>query len=162
VQVSKVRLASSEDVQDIIELNQQVLGLHAALYPERFKPHADPAELLAMFTWVMAEPAHLVAVYRDRGPVEGYVWLELQQRAETALTLPATRIYINHIVVADAARRRGIGSELMQWVDQHAASSGIRQIVLEHWAANDTAQRFFAHSGFAPVKMALRKDVAGD
>jgi ribosomal protein S18 acetylase RimI-like enzyme len=157
--VSKVRRASGDDVQDIIELNQQVLSLHAALYPERFKPQADQAELLAMFTRFMADDAHVVAVHRDSGRAEGYVWLEVQERPETALTWSSRRIYIHHIVVADGARRQGIGSALMRWVEDHAATLGVGQIVLEHWAANEAAQTFFSRAGFSPIKSVVRKEL---
>src|SRR5690348_14613562 len=98
--VPKVRLAGADDVEDILALNQQVLALHASLYPEDFKSRADPAELLALFARVMADHAHAVAVYGAPGEVEGYVWLEVQQRPETALTFSSTRIYVHHIVVA--------------------------------------------------------------
>jgi ribosomal protein S18 acetylase RimI-like enzyme len=155
----KVTLAAGEDVQAIIELNQQIQGLHAELYPEDFKPQADPAERQALFTRIMADSAHVLAVYRDSSQVEGYVWLEVQERPETALIRSAKRIHIHHLVVADVSRRRRIGSELMRWVEEYAASAGARQIVLEHWAANEAARAFFSRSGFSSLKMTLRKEV---
>jgi ribosomal protein S18 acetylase RimI-like enzyme len=109
----------------------------------------------------VADDAHAVAVHRESGQSQGYVWLEVQERPETALTPASKRIYVHHIVVADASRRRGVGSALMRWVEDHAASRGIGRIVLEHWAANETAQAFFTRSGFSPVKMVVRKDLAG-
>ena len=158
--MSKIKLATEEDVQAIIELNQQIQSLHAELYPEDFKRRADPAERLALFTRIMADNAHAVAVYRDSCRVEGYVWVEIQERQETALIRSSKRIYIHHIVVADTSRRQRIGSELMQWVEDYAASAGIHQIVLEYWAANEMARTFFSNAGFSPVKMTLRKEVA--
>lgn len=157
--VPKIELASEEDLQAIIALNQQIQGLHAALYPEDFKPRADPAGQRALFTRVMADDAHAVAVYRDSGQVAGYVWLEVQERPETGLIRSSTRIHVHHIVVAETSLRRRIGSELMQWIEDYAALRGVRQIVLEHWAGNQAAQAFFSRRGFLPMKMSLRKDV---
>jgi ribosomal protein S18 acetylase RimI-like enzyme len=156
--VSKVKLAAAEDIQAIIELNRQIQSLHAALYPEDFKQQGDPAELQALFAGIVADDAHAVAVYRDSDRVEGYVWLEFQERPETALMRSSKRIHIHHIVVAGIARRQRIGSELMRWVEDYAAAAGVRQIVLEHWAANEAAQAFFARSGFLPLKVTLRKE----
>jgi ribosomal protein S18 acetylase RimI-like enzyme len=157
--VSTVTRATGEDIDELIELNQQVLRLHASLYPADFKQEADPAELRALFARTIADDAHAVAVHRESGRAQGYVWLEVQERPETALTPAAKRIYVHHIVVADASRRRGVGSALMRWVEDHAASRAIGRIVLEHWAANETAQAFFTRSGFSPVKLVVRKEL---
>jgi len=55
------------------------------------------------------------------------------------------------------ARRRGVATTLMSYVEQQAASKGIYEVVLDTWAENLEARRFFGSQGFAEFNVMLRK-----
>jgi ribosomal protein S18 acetylase RimI-like enzyme len=155
--MSNVTTATIDDLADLVRLNNLVQALHADLYPDFFKPRADETELEKMFSALLADQAHIVAVHRDGGLVKGYIWFEVQDLPQSALTFPSRRIYVHHISVTDTDRRRGIGADLIGWVEAYAASLGIRQMAVDHWLANSAAQSFFLRSGFSPVRIIMRK-----
>jgi ribosomal protein S18 acetylase RimI-like enzyme len=156
----EVRTASEADLDALIQLNQVVQGLHAELYPDDFSRVTDASAVGAFFAARLVEPASAIGIAEADRAATGYVLFEIQARAETAFTLPRSRIYVHHIAVATDARRRGVATALMRHVEQRAALEGIDDIVLDTWAANVDAQRFFSTRGFATFKVLLRKKVA--
>ena len=157
--MSEVKVAENEDVDDLVSLNRDVQSLHAALYPNDFRPHADPAALRHLLVNVIADKMHKVGVHPGPTGAKGYVWIELQDRPETALTPASRQIYIHHIAVSCEYRRKGVASSLMRWVDEYAALMGIDQILLDHWVANDSAHAFFASIGYSPLRIVMRKNL---
>jgi ribosomal protein S18 acetylase RimI-like enzyme len=152
-----VRAASEADFDTLIWLNQIVQSLHAALYPGDFKRVIDPVAVRTLFATRLAAPEHVVGIAEaDRVPV-GYVWFEVQARPETAFNPSRPRIYVHNISVAPGARRRGVATTLMSYVEQQAASKGIYEVVLDTWAENLEARRFFGSQGFAEFNVMLRK-----
>jgi ribosomal protein S18 acetylase RimI-like enzyme len=79
--------------------------------------------------------------------VFGIAEFDLQSRPETPFTPARRRLYVHHISVAPAAQRRGIGSALMNYVEQRAVLEYAEEIVLATWSANLGAQDFFMSHG---------------
>ena len=114
----------------------------------------------AFFAARLASPTSVIGIAQaDRVPV-GYVWFEVQARPETPFTPPRSRISVHHIAVAPEARRRGIATALMRYVEHRAASEGIDEIALDTWAANLDAQHFFGSQGFTVFNVVLREKLA--
>ena len=156
-----VRAASGVDFYTLITLNQVVQSLHAALYPSDFKPVADPAAVKALFATHIDAPESGIGIAEiDRAPV-GYVFFEVQARPETGFSPARPRMYVHHLSVAAEARRQGVATALMEYIEQRADSDGINEIVLDVWAANLDAQHFFCSQGFVAFNVVLRKKLAG-
>lgn len=159
--VLEVRAASDADVDALMALNKVVQDLHVAAYPRDFKDVTDQA---GMRTWLIArlqEPNNVFAIAeRDTSPV-GYAWFELQARPETLYNPARRRIYLHHLSVVQTARRQGVASALLRFVEQRAATEGIADLMLDAWMANADALAFFAARGFAPLQMTFRKTLAG-
>jgi ribosomal protein S18 acetylase RimI-like enzyme len=156
-----VRAASGADFDTLITLNQVVQSLHAALYPSDFKPVVDPAAVRALFATHIDAPESGIGIAEiDRAPV-GYVFFEVQARPETGFSPARPRMYVHHLSVAAEARRQGVATALMEYIEQRADSDGINEIVLDVWAANLDAQHFFCSQGFVAFNVVLRKKLAG-
>ena len=67
---------------------------------------------------------------------------------DNTFKLASTSYYINHVLVDESYRRKGIASDLFDWVAQKAAESGVTQIGLDTRVLNESAQRFFERKGF--------------
>jgi ribosomal protein S18 acetylase RimI-like enzyme len=159
VMPTTVRFAEEADIEALITLNTVVQSLHAALYPEDFKPIADPEGARAMFAARLAAPESGIAVAEvDEAPV-GYVSFVIQPRPETALNPARPRLYV-HLCVAKPAQRKGIATELLRFVERHASAEGISEIALDVWAANVGAVKFFESIGFRTFNIVLRKQVS--
>jgi ribosomal protein S18 acetylase RimI-like enzyme len=156
----EVRAALVADLDALIRLNHVVQSLHAALYPHDFTHMVDPSAVRSFFAARLAAPKNAIGIAEvDRVPV-GYVWFEVQVRPETPFTPPRHRIYVHHIAVVPEARRRGIATALMHYVEHQAASEDIDEVALDTWAANLDAQHFFGSQGFAAFNVVLRKKLA--
>ena len=146
-------------MEELIALNAVVQSLHAVLYPDSFKPVADGEAARAMFAARLASPESRIAVAEiDAAPV-GYVLFEIQARAETAFNPARRRLYVHHLCVVEAMRRRGVATELLGLVERFATAEGIGEIALDAWAANAGAIRFFESIGFQTFNIALRKSI---
>jgi diamine N-acetyltransferase len=155
-----VRAATGADLDVLVRLNQPVQQLHADLEPGFFKAATDRDDVAAYFAAQLEVPSYYFLIAEIDGEVAGYIWFERQETAETLFTLPNERLYVHHIAVDEAARRRGVASALLKSVEAEALSLGIGQIVLATWAANATAQAFFTSQGFQPSIVIKKKDLA--
>jgi len=154
-----VRKASSADVADIVRLNREVQALHAEHEPDLFKPTGDPAAMAEYFAECLAKANNEMGIVGEPGAPLGYVWFECQQKPETALMHPLTRLYIYHIAVSSAAREKGVGRLLMAWAEDRARALDADHIALSYIPANDTARRFYEVLGFSTERVVLQKKV---
>jgi shikimate dehydrogenase len=151
----KLRAASIEDIETIVRLNEQVQLLHAELEPAHFKAETNHREIRDYFETALERQSNRFTLAEDNGRVIGYIWFQYQDRPETPFTFSLTRIYIHHIVVDEAARRRGVASALLAQACSEASDEGIDHIVLDTWAANSGAQSFFQAHGFTPLTLSF-------
>jgi ribosomal protein S18 acetylase RimI-like enzyme len=152
-----VRVALAADIGDIVRLNRDVQQRHAEFEPSFFKSNVDNEEVAAFFAAKLALPENHIRLADNGDGPNGYVWFEVQDRPETPLTLARKRIYVHHLSVQAAARRRGIASALLRQVEAEALALGITTIALDTWAANESARGFFEARGFAPFNFSLGK-----
>ena len=158
---ARVRRADPADVPALVSLNLHVQRLHADLYPADFEAAPDDDELTRFFLAIVTSGNQAVGILEgSEGPL-GYIAIEERERAASPFMTPSRVLHIHHIAVEPGARRAGIGSALMAWAEQQARSSGIGQILVEHWAGNEDARRFFARRGFEEVRITMRKSLPG-
>jgi ribosomal-protein-alanine N-acetyltransferase len=55
--------------------------------------------------------------------------------------------------VVPAARRRGVGSALLEWLEATAATAGIELVFLETRAGNDGARAFYGRLGYRELSL---------
>jgi shikimate dehydrogenase len=145
-----VRRAQSADAAAISALNAQVLQLHAEARPDFFKTPSDTTFPPVLVVEWMERPELVFFVAEAEGHVIGYLMVELSELAGGASTRALKRANIHHVVVAQSARRQGAGAALLRTARMWAQDNGADLVVLEVWAFNAAAQRFFAGQGFAP------------
>ena len=129
-----IRPAVDTDIPALVALNAQVQALHAALSPEIFKPAVDPAELASFLRATLDQPAHRLLLAQVDGAAAGYGWAEVQERAETPFALARRRLYLHHLAVDPAFRRRGIAAALLAALEDEASALGLSSVVLDAWA----------------------------
>jgi len=56
-------------------------------------------------------------------------------------------LYVDHFIVADADRGRGVSSQLWESLEQIARDNGCERIVLDTFVTNSRAQRFWMNRG---------------
>jgi len=152
-----IRPAVDTDIPALVALNAGVQALHGTLSPEIFKPVVDPVELAAFLRATLDGPAHRLLLAQVDGAAAGYAWGEIQDRAETPFALARRRLYLHHLAVDPAFRRRGIAAALLAALEGEARALGLETVVLDAWADNAGAQAFFAAAGYAPLNLTRAK-----
>lgn len=94
----------------------------------------------------LSDPSVLHWVAEDDGRVVGHL-MGLVQRRRSG---DPHQVLVYEIGVSDGSRRQGVGSTLMQQLDQWCAANAVRDL----WvlADNEGAERFYAACGFTPDK----------
>ena len=113
------------DIADIVALNRVVQSFHAAADPEFFRVDTEEVELQAFFGTLVSSEESVIFLAECEGRAAGYVWFEIQDRAEL-FTRPMKRMNVHHLVVSEDTRRRGVGSALMDAAKARAVSRDVR------------------------------------
>lgn len=156
---SKVRLAESADVPSLVALNASVQELHASLYPLHFHELVDRDEAANFFVRLIAAEKHWIALFEGVDGPLGYMWFEEQERRRSAFLKPSRIFHIHHLSVTKAARGQGIGTALLNFVSAEAYASGVSALVVEHWAGNEIAHRFFSREGFDNLRILMQREL---
>ena len=140
-----IRKANDGDIQRIIELLHQVNMVHFEIRPDLFKPHTtkyDEQELSAILT----DELNPIFVYDD-GTVQGYAFCQIKEVKDDILLQDIKTLYIDDICVDENARGKHIGKALFEFVRDYALSIGCKNITLNVWEGNDSAEAFYRAMG---------------
>jgi len=141
-----VRRATPADVADIAGLALEVQDVHVAGRPDLFKPGgvesiaeiAHRIDIDGQFYWV--------ATLSDT-PV-GYAYARLVEEPESLWRHAARTLVLDQMGVAKGHRSRGVGEALWNAVREAAAAEHVERVILNVWAFNRDARRFYERLGF--------------
>lgn len=152
-----VRRATADDVGALARLNQIVQALHVSAEPAAFRADSSDAEMQSFFANLVIADKTFVLIAELAGLPVGYAWFEIQDRPPTPFTNARLRIYIHHVVVCENSRKLGVGSSLLDAAEAEAQVRGIKDVVLDTWAFNESARNFFEAADFKPFNIFMRK-----
>jgi ribosomal protein S18 acetylase RimI-like enzyme len=153
-----ITLTETKDHQLLAGMNEQVQSWHHSMYPHIFRPYAQ-ADIALFFESVLKEENATAFVAQENGQPLGYTLFFIRHSAENAFQYPSKSIHIDQILVLESNRKKGIGQLMMDKVCEIAKAKDIELIDLNHWAANDTARRFFTKNGFSCYNERMSKKV---
>jgi diamine N-acetyltransferase len=145
-----VRRANVDDAALVASLNADVQAIHAAAMPAHFKPASAEAFTRSEIVDLLTDRQNLVLIADIAGEGAGYAYAEIIRRPETSLVYAHDMIYIHHIGVRPAHRRRGVGSALIAALRAAGRELDINRLALDVWLFNDAARAFFRRHGFTP------------
>jgi diamine N-acetyltransferase len=156
VSVVEIRRARPDDATAIVAMSRDVQALHVAARPDIFRPGggADLDDVAAR----LADPdEHRYWVATLGGDVVGYAYARLEEEPESRWKWAARVLSLVELGVADAHRGLGAGRQLWDAVRAAAVDAGADRVIVNVWAFNDAARRFYERVGFAPfhTRMAL-------
>jgi ribosomal protein S18 acetylase RimI-like enzyme len=120
---------------------------------------AEPAAVAARLEALLGSPRDAVLVAEDRG---GAVLGVLALHWGTMLHQPAPVARIGSLVVAEAARGRGVGSLLVREAAALARAEGCAVLELTTGKQRDAAHAFYAAQGFAWTALRFGRALATD
>jgi GNAT superfamily N-acetyltransferase len=153
-----IRHATPDDVDGIVEVYLASARHHAALAPDAYRvPAADAAR--ERFSREMAaaddEDLHLVAVVDGR--IVGHADATLRGLAAPgSMRIPERTAQVG-IAVLDEWRGRGLGTMLMDTIEDWAREAQLDALVLDVATGNDGARRLYERLGYRPVSEHLAR-----
>jgi GNAT superfamily N-acetyltransferase len=140
-----IRLANVDDAPTIARLGASVQQMHNEERPDWFKPVDDVASV-QLYRELLLDPAVTVFLAEEEDAV-GFVVVKVHHRPDSPLGWGQTLLEVDQIGVAPAARRHGVGHELMNAVRDRADQVSAQRIILTTWEFNVDAHRFFEAEG---------------
>ena len=148
-----IRRADTHDIPDILRLLQQVCNVHQAIRPDIFKrdgvkyTESDLRELLA-------DESRPVWCAVEDGCFLGYCFCQWKEYRDSSVSTDRKELYIDDLCVDEAARGKGVATELFRYVTAVAKSEGANFITLNVWEGN-SARNFYDKMGMKPRKTTL-------
>ena len=138
------------DPELLARLNEPTKKLHVSLFPGHQK-EADLQALAGYYRKTLTNEnfRHLVA-YEGETPV-GFIHFEIQTHRENAFRPERRCAYVHVMGVMPDYRRKGIGRELFEAVEEEARSLGLSYVQLAYWTDNTVAKDFYKSLGFTPM-----------
>lgn len=133
-----------------------LLSLDDRLIEEAVVSEITRDDLVAFQALAAGEPgmATLVAVDAADQPL-GYIQLEPHRDMLTG----GTSGYVSLLAVRAEAEGRGVAKRLLEAADAWAKQQGFPFLMLDVFASNETARRFYARRGFVEESLRLRRKV---
>lgn len=153
-----VRFAEEKDIPRINELRRQVSEFHAAGRPDIFKPGFCRELQDRAYTLLRGEESDVLVAERD-GVICGMACIEYLHKQESPYCHPRNVYYVTEFGVDEAYQRRGVGRELMDFMEADARSKGYPRIELDMWTFNRTAQAFYEALGFHTYRLYMERDL---
>jgi ribosomal protein S18 acetylase RimI-like enzyme len=153
----RIRQAQLADYEALGRLFLEVDELHARLLPAYFRRPRGTARSRELIGRILSAPDETILVAHEDGELLGLVHVQLYDTPPIAVMVPRRRAHVDNVVVAAAARRRGVGRRLMEGAARWARDRGAEELLLTVWAGNEEAERFYDALGFHAVNRVLGK-----
>ena len=142
-----VRYAEEKDLPQVNVIRRQVSELHVQGRPDIFKPGFCQELQDRVYDYWREENSGVIVVERE-GVICGMASVEYIDKPESPYNNPRRIYHIVEFGVDAAYRRRGVGRELMDFIQTDAKAKDCGSIELDMWSFNETAEKFYESIGF--------------
>ena len=151
-----IRKARAEDYDAACRLFDELDALHRDRLPWLFRAPMGTPRSEEFFAQLLSgdESALWVA---EAASIVGIAHAALHSAPELAVFVPQRWGVLDNLVVHPAWRRRGIGSLLVQAIEEWAFSQGASCVQLGVYEFNAEARRFYEALGYLPLRTVVRK-----
>lgn len=150
----QIRKAARRDLPRIAELAGELVRQHSGFDAQRFWGIPEPERgYERWFEKELANAEALLLCAELDGKIVGYAYGRLEPRDWNAL-LDAHGA-LHDVLVAEEARGRGIGRQLVQRMLEELRARGAPRVVLHTSVKNHAAQRLFAALGFRETMLEM-------
>ncbi|GAB7017684.1 N-acetyltransferase family protein [Halostagnicola bangensis] len=95
-------------------------------------------------------------VARVDGTVAGFASFSIEAGS---LALESTRGFLSNLYVRPAYRGQGIGTALLETVEEALVERGADDLILETMAENERARRFYRRAGYEPFRVSMERSL---
>lgn len=152
-----VRRATTDDIKRILELLIQVDMVHHEGRPDIFKGPATKYNAQELEAIIKDDTTPVFVCETEDGTVAGHAFCISKQVTGDSVLTDIRTLYVDDICVDQAARGKGVGRELYEYVLDYAKSNGFYNITLNVWECNPGAKEFYQKMGLVPQKITMEK-----
>jgi ribosomal protein S18 acetylase RimI-like enzyme len=145
-----IRPALHPDVPALIPLFEELDEYHRLVLPAVFRKPAGARREQSWLDWLIAGPDQAILV--AEGPqteILGLVVLIARSVAAHSVRDARRFVEIDQLVVASAARRRGVGRSLIEASKAWGRARGISNLEVSAWSVNAETIKFYRRAGFS-------------
>ena len=151
----KVRRAENKDIEKILDLLIQVDMVHHNGRPDIFKGPVTKYTGEQLEDIIKDDNRPVFVCVDDDDKVLGHAFCIHQQIQDHKLLTDIKTLYIDDICVDEAARGKGVGRMLYEYVKEYAKEKGFYNITLNVWECNPTAIKFYESMGLKPQRIGM-------
>lgn len=150
-----IRRAETRDADALGRLGAALMHTHYAFDAHRFLDPGEGAEsgYASFLASQLDDDESIVLVAEVDDRIVGYVYAAIEPLSWKELRDECG--FIHDLLVADEARRSGVGESLLNQAIEWLREQGMPRVVLGTAAQNDTAQRLFKRRGFRPTMIEM-------
>lgn len=151
-----VRNAKKSDIPMMTEIYEELHLTHCDIRSDFYK--APPVSFYTKaLNEVFGDDNNHIIVTEENGNLTGYaIFFVTEKGSEICFDIKCC--FIDQFAVRSSYRRKGVGSQLMDYIKKHAEAEKCTSVELGVWAENSTAMEFYKSFGFKPrtIKMELK------
>jgi ribosomal protein S18 acetylase RimI-like enzyme len=152
-----VRRATRSDYQQMRALLAEVDELHRLHLPWMFQEPAVEPRPQAFFEQLIVDEHSALLVAEADSRLVGVATVQLRTAPNFPVFIAQTWGVLDNIAVAQAYRRRGVGSALIRDAERWVRGRGASWLELGVYEFNDEARAFYQSLGYTPVLSKLHK-----
>ena len=139
--VDIIECKTDEEIRNTFEVMHQL------------RPHLNEHEYLPVVREIESQGGRLIAAV-DEDTVVGCSLFRQETRLFTG-----PMIYIDDLVTDENIRSRGVGSALIDWIENYAKQQSVKTITLDSGVQRSFAHKFYFRKGFTVTSFNFKKPV---
>ena len=152
-----IRKAEKSDIAQMAEIYEELHLTHCEIRSDFYK--APPADFYpdALEKQFETDNNHII-VDEESGIITAYAIFFVFEKGD-AICFDMKRCFVDQFAVRSSFRRKGVGTQLMDYIKSFARKENCTALDLGVWHENATAMDFYKSFGFKPrtVKMELKQ-----
>lgn len=157
-----VRKATANDYNSLCELFDEIDALHRDNLPHIFQKPGGAAREKDYYSGLIADENVGLFVAETGGKLVGFVHAIVRETPDIPVFVPRRYAIVDGIVVKSGFQNRGIGSMLMDKMQEWAIAKGATSIELNVYEFNETAISFYEKLGYRTLSRKMSKELNED
>lgn len=142
-----IRKAEEKDITRIMELLQQVHGIHAEIRPDIFIPGTTKYTVDELREILENEETPIFVAVNEADLCIGYAFCQLKEQPFSNNMVPFKSLFIDDLCVDEQTRGQHVGESLFEFVKEQAKKLGCYEVTLNVWSGNTSAEKFYEKMG---------------
>lgn len=152
----QIQAATLEDANAFAVLFNTVEAYHRQHMPSRYRQPPENYAIEFFQQALTSENSKIFFAVSD-ADIVGYILVNIKEIGSSPMLNPGKFFFVEQLAISPAARRRNIGTELMNFAEQLAKKMGFNEVELNYWMFNDVAEKFYRTLGYEPRRVIVTK-----